>query len=731
MSTRRVLVVVFCAVFVSCAFAADPPGRAARLNYMSGQVSIQPGGANDWVAGNLNRPLTSGDRIWADRDSRAEVQLGAAVIRLNSNTSVTLANVSDNAVQIQVDEGTLNLHVMKLYRGEIYEIDTPNLAFTVAKSGDYRFDVNNAGDTTSVTVWKGKGDVTGDGPVTHLEANQRATFSNGRSLQRYFNNSPGMDGFDDWCHVRAQREDQSASLRYVSPYAVGYSDLDDYGYWQTISPYGPVWVPRGVAYDWAPYRYGHWVWISPWGWTWVDDAPWGFAPFHYGRWVHFSGYWGWCPGPVYVRPIWAPALVAWFGGPGWGVSFGIGGGVGWVPLGWGEPYIPYYHHSRGYFRNVNVSNTHITNITYITNNYYGGHNVNNIHYVNRNVPGAFTAVPTDTLIKARPTRGVARPISGPELKTAAMMTTVPVRPTRDSVMGPGQGTSPAARPIIATRPVVTRMTPPERPTTVPGVEVGRPTRSVQTVPSYAPPAVTQTNPSRVIPRPPQKNRPVTMAEEESPRGVPMANVNVNRGSPANSLPARVPHPTVNSEATKSVEPGPNAPNSLPARVPRPPIASQEIRQGTGRTNAPAVAAPANIPSAVPRPPQNVTPARSPEHSTPDTAVRESSRPAPQVYRPESVTRPTPQVYRPESVTRSAPQVYRPESTPRPSPQTVTRNDRSGSHAPTVYSAPPSAPVRTSSPPSAAPSHNASPPASHSAPHNSDGGRPSRSSKSDK
>ena len=29
----------------------DPPGRAARLQYMSGSVSIQPRGTEDWVAG--------------------------------------------------------------------------------------------------------------------------------------------------------------------------------------------------------------------------------------------------------------------------------------------------------------------------------------------------------------------------------------------------------------------------------------------------------------------------------------------------------------------------------------------------------------------------------------------------------------------------------------------------------------------------------------------------------
>ena len=26
----------------------DPPGRVARVQYMSGQVSMQPGGVNDW-----------------------------------------------------------------------------------------------------------------------------------------------------------------------------------------------------------------------------------------------------------------------------------------------------------------------------------------------------------------------------------------------------------------------------------------------------------------------------------------------------------------------------------------------------------------------------------------------------------------------------------------------------------------------------------------------------------
>ena len=88
-----------------------------------------------------------------------------------------------------------------------------------------------------------------------------------------------------------------------------------------------------IASDWVPYHVGHWAWIAPWGWTWVDAEPWGFAPFHYGRWAEIEGRWGWVPGPVAVAPVYAPALVGFVGGGGFGVAVGFGStvGVGWYP----------------------------------------------------------------------------------------------------------------------------------------------------------------------------------------------------------------------------------------------------------------------------------------------------------------------------------------------------------------------------------------------------------------
>lgn len=428
----------------------DPPGRAVRLQYMSGSVSFQPQGNGDWVAGSLNRPLTNADNIWTDKDSRAELNAGTGTFRMGSEASLTLTNVNDNSVQVELHQGTLNLHVRHLFDGEIYEVDTPNMAFTVQKSGDYRFDVDPNGDATVVTVRKGEGDATGQGPAVRVKSDEQVRFSDGVSLTHTVAEAPPYDGFDGWCAVRDKREDTSISARYVAPGTPGYEDLDENGTWREVPPYGPVWVPTTVAPGWAPYQYGHWAWVEPWGWTWVDDAPWGYAPFHYGRWVYTGGYWGWAPGPIYARPFYAPALVAWFGGPAWGVSFGFGfgGGFGWCPLGWGEPFFPWYHAGFGYFRSVNIYNTRINNI-----NRYWGHPPNRFgeggyHYANMR---GFTAVPSRTLANGAPIHGSPIRVSGRELANAPMGH-VNVTPARGAVLGANAGRPASMPPHSAMRP---------------------------------------------------------------------------------------------------------------------------------------------------------------------------------------------------------------------------------------------------------------------------------------
>src|ERR1051326_6961007 len=195
----------------------DPPGRVARLQYMTGQISVQPGGTGDWVQGESNRPLTNADNVWADKSSRAELSLGTGLMRIDAESSLTPTNIGTDAVQVSLHQGTLNVHVRRLEGGEVWEVDTPNIAFTVAKAGDYRFDVDPNNDKTIVTVWKGEGDVTGQGSAVVIHSGEQEEFSGGTSLEHEARNAPSPDGFDDWCRTRDRQADEPVSAQYVAP----------------------------------------------------------------------------------------------------------------------------------------------------------------------------------------------------------------------------------------------------------------------------------------------------------------------------------------------------------------------------------------------------------------------------------------------------------------------------------------------------------------------------------
>src|SRR5207248_11462266 len=135
----------------------DPPSRVARLSYTHGNVSFNPAGTDDWVSAVVNRPMTTGDKLWSDDGARTELHLGYAVIRLSDHTGFSFLNLADNITQIRLTEGTLNIRVRRLDDDETFEVDTPNLALSILRPGSYRINVNDAGDATIVAVRSGQG----------------------------------------------------------------------------------------------------------------------------------------------------------------------------------------------------------------------------------------------------------------------------------------------------------------------------------------------------------------------------------------------------------------------------------------------------------------------------------------------------------------------------------------------------------------------------------------------
>ena len=640
----------------------DPPGRIARLSVAEGSVSFNPAGTDDWVSAVVNRPMTTGDKLWADQESRAELHLGSASIRLGASTGFSFLNLDDNTVQLQLTEGTLRIRVRRLDRNEVFEVDTPNLAFTALRPGIYRINVNEAGDTTVVVVRDGEGEVTGGGQTYSVDADETGIFTGTDQLNADIEGVGDEDDLERWSYERDRREDHSASRRYVSDDAIGYEDLDEHGGWRDTPDYGAVWFPHTTVVDWAPYRYGHWVFIEPWGYTWVDDEPWGFAPFHYGRWVTVGGAWGWVPcrpravvGVAYVRPVYAPALVAWVGGPNVAIGVAVGGGaaVGWFPLGPREVYVPSYRVSRAYVTNVNVTNTTVN--TTVVNNYYNTvvvnkTNVTNVTYVNQNVRGAVTATSTQVLTNGQSVHNNVVRVNEQQMARAQVATAAPaVAPTRQSVVGAGRPAT--ARPPAAfeTRAVVAKTAPPPPPVKFERQQAaiqqngGRPIPTSQVrqmQPEQAKAPVRIAPPARTVTPPPQNaaNRPGPPQNANRPAqanpqpGTAPANRPAHNERPANEQQNR----PANNERPNNAQPNPNRPpeaqrpNTPPANAERPnnPPPNTQPNRPPNNDRPPAAqpANPSERPNTPPanaqrpnNPPPNAEPNRPPSNDRPPSA----------------------------------------------------------------------------------------------------------------
>src|SRR5439155_426059 len=317
----------------------DPPTRVARISYVDGSVSLQPGGQGDWGSAAKNRPMTIGDKIWVDKDSRAELQAGVASIHLGSMTALSFLNLDQGITQMRLAEGSVNFRVSELRYGDLY----------------------------------------------------------------------------------------------------------DYGDWRDEPEYGHVWYPREVAVGWAPYSYGYWNWVGPWGWTWVDYSPWGFAPYHYGRWNYFGGRWGWCPGPAFGYPVYGPAFVGFFGG-------GFGFGVGWFPLGFGEPFFPWFRCRHEFIERINVRNTFIRNRNVFNTN------IRNVNFVNARNVNAVTVANRNAFMNGQPINRGATHLTPAALRGAQVTNSVGIHATPHSALGSVNMRSNVARPpaSVQNRAVIAR-----------------------------------------------------------------------------------------------------------------------------------------------------------------------------------------------------------------------------------------------------------------------------------
>ena len=569
----------------------DPPNRVARISMIQGNVSLEPNGVNNFSQAEINYPLTGGDRVYADNHSFGELQTAGLTVRLGNGADVTLSSLTDNIAQFGLAQGSVRVHTHSLFafngqRGSV-EIDTPNGAILVDQPGDIRVDCYPQDDTTVVTVSSGAVEVSGQNLDQQLGPNQSLRLAGSNPVYAEQVELLPPDSLDNFDQQREHRRGRANAYQYVSPDMIGAGDLDDYGDWQPANQdnqgYGAVWYPRSVAADWTPYSNGHWAWVAPWGWTWVEAEPWGFAPFHYGRWANFGGRWGWVPGPPpsafggEVRPIYSPALVAFVGGGGGGLSIAIGAIAAWFPLGPREVYQPWYHASPAYCNRVNVTNIYTTNVTEIHNTYinrtvnvYNTNTITRNTYVNRTA--GIVVVPERALATGQPIGRVQRVSLTPQVRS--QLSAAPILPhplvtpatAIVAVRPPARAVPPMqARPVVETRQGFERAGAPGTPVRAPLSPVAVNHPAGQPVPVVAQPI----NRAGF----PQQRQVQTIGRPRSAPSVPVVQVPANR--PASEIsPVRPP-----------VEPAPargNAPEPIRAEPNRPQPAAPQFERTAPR-----------------------------------------------------------------------------------------------------------------------------------------------------
>ena len=466
---QRLTVAVFASLVMLTAALADAPGRVARLAEFAGDVQLA-NEREDWRPISRNYAITAGDNLYVSEGGRAELDVGAIQLWLASGTNVYFERFDDQSVVARISQGAMAVRIRAWEQQDSMSVftqsDNQTAEISFLQPGFYVVSAASSYAPAAVTVRGGQAEARVNGAAVMVNrGNSLVIDSNGARFDRYAAGS-GSGGFEAWASARDRRYDRYASSNAggIDQWMVGARELDQYGNWDNDYEYGRIWYPTTVVAGWAPYRYGRWSWVKPWGWTWVDDAAWGFAPSHYGRWVRIGNRWAWSPGSYVGRPVYAPALVTFFGGDGWSVNASVGPTYSWVPLGWNEPFVPWYSYTPNYWRQVN--RPYVRNIA--------EEPWRPRYYTNAAIPGAITAVAGAAFIAGRPVaQNLVRNIAERDIRGAPparmgevlpQFQTQPGRSMGSSVVGstpttqlPGRRVDP--NPVVSMPPIVRERAP--------------------------------------------------------------------------------------------------------------------------------------------------------------------------------------------------------------------------------------------------------------------------------
>lgn len=602
---------------------SEPPGRVGRLAFTDGTVSLHDIEQSQWTPAVVNTPLTTGDSLWTEPNARSEISLAGTRIRMAGATELDMLAVDDTQTRLQVDQGRIDIKTQAMDTSQPYQITTPRGTISLLQQGDYYVEAGSTQDPTQIGVRSGVAQIQGlNGQVLAVRPGEvgEVTGDAATPQLRTIHSAPPPQPAS-WAD-RDRQVSYDQPPQYLTAGVTGYEDLNQYGTWVDDSSYGEVWIPRSVPSGWAPYRTGHWVYEQPWGWTWIDDQPWGFAPYHYGRWANREGRWMWLPPQRDVRPVYAPALVAFVGGVELSAALSRqrSAPVGWFPLGPREAYVPPYTTNRDYYQRINRPaqvQDQVLNERWQRAERHdpaAGQNQQPAALMNQRFA---TVVPATAFVHSQPVSRAALQVAPDKLAAAPMApVAAPPAPTASVAAAPAGAATNAAKPPATPAPATTLATAKtavaDMPTfarpaalqapAAPGPKFAatRPTapitdNSKQALPALAPrqgvappelKGAATPAPSPPVPAPQQQARPEPPKPVEAPR---------QQAAP--QPPAQQPHPAQANQPQHPAEP------PRQQAVPQPQPQHQPAPQEQGHAAPPPQPQQAQVPHPAPPPPQ--------------------------------------------------------------------------------------------------------------------------------
>lgn len=172
----------------------------ARLRWAEGSVHIEraEGGVRlDNRRAPLSRwPLNAGDLVSTGSSGRADIDIGGARLRLDSDSDLVLQRLDDHVVGLRLQRGSLALHIPRPDAASAFDIDTDAGLHQPLGPGLFRVDAGRSvRDDFSATAWRSPLRITQNSATLTLRPGQRAELFLGGGWRL---TAPEADAFARW-----------------------------------------------------------------------------------------------------------------------------------------------------------------------------------------------------------------------------------------------------------------------------------------------------------------------------------------------------------------------------------------------------------------------------------------------------------------------------------------------------------------------------------------------------